>query len=392
MLTAKTSRGELISLGEGCERNFLQTLRKKEDFYCISCNERVLLKLGTKRIFHFAHEKGAACTDYYDRETEYHMLGKQKLYEWFKKLGLKPKLEPYFPPIKQRADIAFQYKGTTYCIEFQCSTISEELFTKRSKGYRKLSYVPVWILAGKNIARRNHHKVSLSGFQYCFLQRNSNQEWFLPSYCPLTNLLINLTNILPISSQKTLANFSIKSLSASHLEDLLDPPITFNPRLSEWRMEIYRFKTMLLTHPTPGYRPFLYELYTNQLNPQLIPPYVGIPLRLNPVIQHSSFIWQSYIFMDHIFGQPLGQQIPFHKVFVSVLRRVEMNHIKLRSLPNIKERLLPFVILEYFTVLEKIGLLEKKSETTFRITKQIQLARNLDEQRRIEELFYKDLL
>ena len=123
LLTAKLVSGEVISLGANYERLELQKLRDKENFFCRSCSERVILKLGTKRIFHFAHEKGASCTEEFERESEYHMSGKLKLFQWLTDQGISAELECYFPAIKQRADIAFQFEGKTYCLEYQCSKI-----------------------------------------------------------------------------------------------------------------------------------------------------------------------------------------------------------------------------------------------------------------------------
>lgn len=378
----------MISLAEKQDKTYLYNLRKKETFSCTYCNEKLILKLGTKRIYHFAHEKGAACTDSYDRESEYHMLGKLKIYNWLKGFGVSPHLEPYYPLIKQRADISFCLKGKTYVIEFQCSTISEDLFMKRTAGFRKLSLVPVWILAGKNINRIKNHKVAISSFQYLFLNKNSSNEWFLPSYCPQTNLFIRLNNPVPISSRNAMTDFFIKPLDQLQVHDLLDPEITCQFHTEEWRRDMHRFKTTLLTHGSFNKDPFLLELYSLSLNPLLIPPFVGIPLRLNPVIQNAPFIWQTYIFIDHLFTQPIGKRIHFHEVFVSILRRINRSQISLRNLPMIKERQLPFAINDYLMYLERIGILGKENEKTFILMKPIEVAKNYDEWTRWEEKFY----
>lgn len=183
MLTAKLSNEQVISLVD-YGRGELEAMRRSESFYCRSCSERVILKLGTKRIFHFAHEKGTACTEDYDRESEYHMKGKLHLYDWLREQGLAPELEYYFSEIKQRADVTFIFQKKKYAVEFQCSTISEDLFQKRTAGYRKISVIPIWILGGKNIQRTSPQKVSLSSFHYLFLREHTDPHCYLPTYCP----------------------------------------------------------------------------------------------------------------------------------------------------------------------------------------------------------------
>ncbi|WP_158318779.1 competence protein CoiA [Robertmurraya kyonggiensis] len=230
MLTVKLKSGETISLAEKYSRNQLEAMRKKEEFYCRSCSEKMILKIGTQRIPHFAHEKGSECTEY-DRESEYHMSGKIKLFEWLEIQGLSPEMECYYPPIKQRADIAFTYEEKTYCIEFQCSTISAEVFRRRTEGYRKLLLHPIWILGGKNINRKQTHKLSLTNFHYLFLKETANREVYLPAYCPQTNQFIRLENLISLSTRMAYASILCKPLEKLTVQDLIEPTLTLSPSL-----------------------------------------------------------------------------------------------------------------------------------------------------------------
>lgn len=389
LLTAKLNNGVIISLAETHSVAFLQQLRKRERFYCRQCEEKVILKLGTKRIPHFAHEKGSACLQQYERESQYHMEGKLRLYQWLKKIGLSPKLEYYFSEIKQRADITFMYKGKTYCIEYQCTSISEEAFMKRTKGYEKLSLQPLWILGGNNIQRKDSQKISLSAFQYLFLRKSSSNQWFIPSFCPQIDKFIIITNIVPLSVRNSFANFQIESLDSQSLRYLLNPPPVPEHPLEKWREGMKHFKTSLLMNSTFFNSPFCKELYSLSLNPQLLPPYIGIPLSLGPVIEEPPFIWQTYFFIDVLFGRKPNREIAFSEAYLTFLKRIKKKQLHLRVLPNIKETLLPFVLEEYLQRLVDASVIKREGKGTFTVCKEIASVENLADFVIEEEKFYR---
>lgn len=389
LLTAKMKNGEIISLGETYDRAFLLELRKREQFYCRHCSNRVHLKLGTKRIFHFAHEKGNSCVNDYDRESQYHLNGKFQLYQWLKSLGVNPQLEPYFSKIKQRSDLAFQYEGKTYVLEFQCSPISEEIFVKRTKGYRRLLFHPIWILGGKNIHRLAAKKVSLSNFHTYFIRKNNQRQFYLPSFCPELNQFIFLHPIHFFSPKNALTTFTFFQQNNMHINHLLDPKIFDHFPFYLWRKELNKYKFSTVTRKDAYKSMFLQELYSRRLNILLLPPYVGIPLKWNLAFYESPMVWQTYIFLDHIFENRKGHVISFHDVFLSVLRRIKKKELTVRSLPNIKERLLPFAIKEYLTSLATFHVLYRHDEHTFSIQDPVKMGETIEQCLKEEEHFYE---
>ncbi len=387
VLTAKLQSGEVISLAEKKNKRYLQNLREKEVFYCRTCGEEVLLKLGEKRIYHFAHLKDSSCTEEYERESEYHMTGKLKLYEWLKKQGLSVELECYYHEIKQRADIAFEYENQKYCIEFQCSTISDEVFRKRTKGYEKIAIEPIWILGGKNIQRKHRNKVSLTAFHYRFLKENRLRQFYLPAYCPQTNQYIQMDNVYTLSTRKAFCHFSISPLQKMKISDLLKPPIPKFTPIHDWTIELYRFKATLLGSPLHSH--FLTELYANSINPYYLPPYVGIPLKGSLAIETPPLIWQTYIFIDHFHEQDRGKQIYFHDIYTTILKKQREGHIITRSLPTISRNMLPFVIEEYLEQLSMNGILKKIKNHHYKIDKSMKIANNMEEWVQAEKTFYQ---
>lgn len=389
MLTARLSDGTVISVAGRGNLSYLKWLRSRESFYCRLCGERVILKVGTKRIPHFAHERGSFCTDSFEPESEYHLQGKLQLFEWLQRENLSPRLEVYFPRIRRRADIVFEFGGKTYCLEFQCAVLPEEEFIQRTKGYRSLSLEPLWILGGKNIQRKSSQKFSISGFQYLFLQMTAGNHLYLPAYCPETKKFIFLTNIFPVSVRSALAGLTAKPLQAARIDDLFCPTSATQLSVGKWREEMERFKTTtFLRNRNLFNSDFVKELYSLSVHPLLLPPYVGIPLSLNPVIEESPFIWQGYVFLDCLFGKKQGECFSFAGAYLSLLKRIEKKQLRSRQLPNINKTLLPFLLFEYLQVLTHQGILHKAGKDVFYISNDIVLFRTAAESAREEARFY----
>lgn len=387
MLTAKFSSGKIISLVEHASRTELEQLRKHETFYCRGCSQKVILKLGTKRVFHFAHEKGTTCIEEYDRESEYHMQGKRKLFEWLKSQGLHPELEFYFPSIKQRADIAFTYEGKTYCLEYQCSVISEEQFKKRTESYQRASLTPFWIVGAKSLHRIGMNKASLTSFHYLFLRESQTHQIYLPSYCPQADVFILLQNIIPVSTRNAQCHFSITKLINLKFSELMNVQSTSTLHIEKWKADLLKFKKQLFTLSIRD--PFLFELYSRSLNPYYIPPYVGLPLKMNVAIETPPFVWQTYIFLEFLYKQNKGQVIYFHKVYTAVLSWVKRKQIKIRKIPCVERNLLPFAVKDYLCALEREGILKNIKDNVFVIDKPIIIANNMDNWVVQQEEFYK---
>ena len=105
MLTAVKKDGTLFSLLPRLPKEKLRRIREDQEFQCPECKEKVMMKIGTQRMEHFAHQKGSLCVESYERESEYHLAGKLQLFQWLENQNLCPELEPFYPSIRQRPDI-----------------------------------------------------------------------------------------------------------------------------------------------------------------------------------------------------------------------------------------------------------------------------------------------
>ena len=96
MLTAIKKDGTPFSLLPRVPKEKLRRIREDQEFQCPECKEKVMMKIGTQRMEHFAHQKGSLCVESYERESEYHLAGKLQLFQWLKNQKLCPELEPFY--------------------------------------------------------------------------------------------------------------------------------------------------------------------------------------------------------------------------------------------------------------------------------------------------------
>lgn len=377
-------QGEWFSLMNYHNQEQLRERRQIESFYCPECKEQVILKMGKKKIPHFAHKKGAACSESYERESEYHLKGKMLLYEWLQSKGVDPIVEPYFKVIAQRPDIGFIHEGIQYAIEYQCSVIPEELFLKRSKNYQKANIIPIWIMAAKNIKRKSDCRAALSEFDYLFLRKSPCHVWMLPAFCPITNNLVIMNHITPITTKNIITQFSIKNLKSATLSDLLNPRCIHSFPIGDWQTEIRKRKNTT-TQFGMVQNKYLQELYTHSFIPFLLPPEIGLPVPHAPYIETSIIEWQSYLFIDVLHDR---EWVSLDKVVATFKRRVNNRDVKIRSLPLDSDGYALLAVKEYIKLLEKMNVLQAVDNNLFRQVNPIIVTENQAHQLERERKFY----
>ncbi|WP_213366183.1 competence protein CoiA [Mesobacillus boroniphilus] len=387
MLVANKSDGERLSLGERWEKNDLIEIRLREKFHCPECGEEVVMKLGSKKIWHFSHLAGGSCQFEYDRESEYHLSGKLKLYNWLKRQGINPKLEHFDQQMKQKPDIAFEFQNKKYAIEFQCSVIPAEIFEKRTQTYFDHGVIPIWVAAESLIKRKTNHVASINNFLYLFIRRPGD-SWNIPAFCPITDQFINLHGAIPITSRKTITNFEVQSLNQLSVEELLNPtekPFAF---LKTWQTENQRLKSRYLTSPRAWQNPFLKELYRNHLSLLTLPSEIGLPVHSSPNIETPSFIWQTYLYLDVFRQYQKGDIIYYSRIRSAFDKRLRRREIKLRILPVAGQRDHWYALAEYVFLLTKVSYLERIDSGTVKVLREIIIPNSIDEQIIAEANFF----
>jgi competence protein CoiA len=389
VLVAYRKNGERLSLGNQWDKKELTAIRSMEKFHCPECHEEVIMKLGSKKIWHFSHVSGSSCQYQYDRESEYHLSGKLQLYEWLKKQGINAELEKFDPLIRQKPDLAFDWHGMKYAIEFQCSIIPEELFLKRTKTYFEHGYIPIWIAAANLIKRAGTYSVSMSNFLYLFIRRPL-KTWNIPAYCPLSRQFIDLHHAIPISSRKTLTHLEVHSISKYGVNQLIRPVKQHPPFLKTWQTELKKFKTRYLMFPGSRRNPFLQEIYKNRLNILLLPPELGLPVFSSPYIETPALMWQTYLYLDVFRYAKKGDLIKYSEIEGVFLYRVKTQQIQLRNLPVAGARNYTHALMEYIQLLLDVSVLLRTGPTEFIVNRSIKTPSSVHEQIEMENIFNKN--
>lgn len=389
MLTARTKDGKKLCLGYPYNKETLLFLRRKEEFFCPLCGERVVLKLGDQKIYHFAHIKGGNCSEFSEKETEVHMQGKLKLFRWLKRQKIPAELEYYDRTIKQRPDILFYYEDKKIALEYQCSTISEQIFTKRTDNYLKHGYYPLWIIGESSLKEHSIDSASLSNFHYLFLRQTKNGQLFIPSYSPEKNLLQIYYSIFPYSAKNALLKRTIQLIDKVQIPFLLNPPINICTNAHHWKTMNERYMMKWLLYPNAMQRNFLLELYSHHLNLFLLPPEIGIPVAHACLIRTPPFIWQTYYFLDILHNRHPGEKITMVQIEKNFLKRIHSKEIQTRTIPQAANLNPLLAYSDYSCFFVKQGVLIPKGDRTFQVLKTIEIPMTNREKEERTASFYQ---
>lgn len=380
MLVAVTKAGQYFSLGNKyLELEKLRQLRKTEQYYCPACKQEVILKLGTKQAWHFAHKQRQSCSDEAEGETTYHIEGKKLLYEWLKMQGLQVSLEPYLQDAKQRPDLLLKSANKNYAIEFQCAKISPEIFLKRTMTYQTHHYTPIWILGGNQLKRLKENFFQLNSFHWLFSHELSSKKNPLQiiSFCPNSNTFIFLRNIIAISTNRSLCMPKFSKLANSSFQSL------FQTNKQQYSIETWlqikanwRKPRLRLSHAEL----YLQKIYYQKSTPiSLYPAEAGTPIVFLHFIETPSFIWQSWLLEIFVEPKNIGEKFHIKLVTRAFQSLVYKGVFELRSMPLQNRGSLFLAIKNYLLFLVELKLLSTNDGKLFIKNAEIQHPRNLGE-------------
>ncbi|WP_227936846.1 competence protein CoiA [Alkalihalobacillus deserti] len=317
MFIAKFKDGTVISLVDDWRLDELKELRKKRQFYCPACRATVQLKLGTARLWHFAHQPHVACVESSENESLYHLKGKKLLYQWLKSQQVEVALECYLPIIRQRPDLLFRFNHTLYALEYQCSPIETTLLEKRTQGYNQIGIIPIWILGGNRLKRYGPHTFTLKSYEWLCTQTSKNHFFHLTYFCPEQNRFAQLHQITPYSSTKFLAFYHETPLLKTSINSIVQPNIHTKSKMFEkWIIvrKNWRYKNSS-PYPAKMERTIREILYKNGVPPSLFPIETGWPTAYHYLISSSPYYWQLLLLFECLQHQPLNR--PFSRQIVT---------------------------------------------------------------------------
>ena len=201
MLTAKINNN-LINCYDGkYSKEDLKTWASKDIIKCPVCGKSYEYCHGQINTPYFRHKDKAACDYLYSEpETEEHIKGKLTLYNWIKKQDgiTNAVLEAWIPETKQRPDIMFEYGGSKWVIEYQCSPIATEQI-ERHKLYEAGGIKDIWICGVQNYGTGNKHMEKIMDGMFSskhnkFIEIHNIIRYDLLPYCHLsTNRFDNIS-------------------------------------------------------------------------------------------------------------------------------------------------------------------------------------------------------
>ncbi|WP_035179785.1 competence protein CoiA [Alkalihalobacterium bogoriense] len=384
MLTALDEKGKILSLAEKWDKSDLFQLRKKQRFYCPICKQQVDLKLGERRQWHFAHTK-ETCSYESEPESIYHREGKLQLHVWLKSQPhCKTWLEPYLSSIHQRPDVFLQLHNRYYAIEYQCSSLHETLFLKRTTTYLRHSIVPIWILGGNRLRRKSTNTFLLYPFEWLCSYTSFSYPTLI-YYCSSTKQISVLSGMVSCSTQKVLATVLFEQLEQMSVPQLLSP-LENTPIFSAWldQKKHWRYQVRPFKSKTQVY----FELFCMKrtCSSFLFPIEAGWPTPNLHWIETPPYIWQSWVLLESIMSQP--KHSPFHFETIAHTFQTMVNNDIFFVRPIILQKgNYKIALKSYVEFLVKIGLLQMKNEKYYRI-QDVTLPCSIEEANKLDANLY----
>lgn len=388
MFVAQRENGELLHLLHSWNEQQLLALREKEKFFCPVCHLEVGLRIGGQNRWHFAHKKSDSCIVDFERESSYHMRGKEQLYRWLQSQKLQVEIEHYLPTIKQRPDIFVKIGNRNIAIEYQCANLSSDGWLKRTQSYWREGIQILWVLGGNQLKRRSAHLLSISALHSLCAQYYPQPQ--LLYFCPDEQAFFKSSPLIPLSSSTSFSQIIHLPLRFINLSSLFEPSSLSAEALKrEWLQKKKYLRLNSLHIWNYNYRSFLHLLYKYQIAPSCFPPEIGVPLPSLFAFQTHPFIWQAYIVMDVIASLEVGEYVSLHAIFQYVSRH---KGIRRRPLPYFPQNFWKEAVKEYVQFLCKIGEIEAISPYKYRKTKSFFILKTEEDVNNLDEKFLCDAL
>ncbi|AIC95088.1 competence protein CoiA [Shouchella lehensis] len=352
LYTAKNQKGVLVHIHDSHSRQYWVKKRLEEAFFCQSCKQEVVLRLGAKRRWHFAHRTLSTCKGSSTNESLLHQKGKEILHAFFLHTFPKTSMEHYLPQTKQRPDIHVQTAKKGIAIEYQCSTISTEDMITRNNAYRSLNIVPLWILGAQRLKRKHAAQFRLQEFEFYAIYLY-NHSRYLYYFDPIQKVFCFLSNVFSLHGNLILANCDFIRINQLTPQRLFSPP--WRPATS-LNSEYVRYRQKAATQMMLSY-PFLLPYY-QQMRLDRIPSLIGWTLPAQVYVAAPPHVWQTFFIFDLLEHFPL--QKPFS--FTTINQRLTTlgKHFQwgLRAQCSYK-RVVPTLVVQYLELLISFRYLEK---------------------------------
>jgi competence protein CoiA len=119
--------------------------KENAPFICLECDMEVVLKMGRRKVNHFAHVNPLAC-EYANNESDAHRKCKMEIYEALLREPHVTSVALEHPLGTVRPDVSAHFNGVPVAIEIQISFLSIETIMARTIEYHRKGIYVLWLL------------------------------------------------------------------------------------------------------------------------------------------------------------------------------------------------------------------------------------------------------
>jgi len=367
--------GKRISLLDPFVLKDLQRMKSLERFYCQSCGEEVVMKLGQSVAWHFAHKKTrGGCPNHHEPETVIHQSGKHQLYHWLSMNGVEADVEFYLPEIQRRPDIYIKGRQPPLAVEFQCATIGYEQLKARSDDLASQGIHVSWIFGGQRLKKLAPNLFKLPAMELAVLQEVSMQErthrsrsYLLRYFTPSMNGFSFLQLFFPLTSTQWLGVEHFLPTASLNLQEFLTPSFKSSVPLS-WKKHWIRQKKHWRMKALPKFSPLERHLFIicskQMLNFNCFPSYIGLPVVSSASISTPSYLWQMWVII-HFLSRGKDAYFTLGEIERGFQKMLKQRYFHLH--PMLVSQSVQSALREYLFLLSRIGMITLLPGSRYRI-------------------------
>lgn len=384
LLQAMTEKGESI-IPALFSKTQLEQLKTQHTFWCPSCKQEVVLKIGQQIMPHFAHKQLQQCV-LQKGEGTYHETGKILLYQWLKSQGLEVYLEKWMPSIKRTPDLTIKLGGKEIVLEYQCARIDIKTLQTRMNDYKQANLAQLWILGGNRLKRKQNGDLILDEFTKQCIHHFKDYAPQLYYFCSIQKQFIVYPHILPAMHHQNSTLPVIRSLrSFTFIELLNQAKLSIHAQFSLWNRKKYMFRTRpsrKLFGAELTYRTWLYE---QNLHIEKLPSLIYLPISTQYKMKTNPWNWQSRIIISLFLHKPKYTLFTLKQCHL-LLKTHFVKHLS----PIHLDQTSP--VEEYLMLLERLGYVKRKAKNQFQILKRIEMYQNVEESVKGDTIWLKNAL
>ncbi|WP_096435723.1 competence protein CoiA [Alteribacter populi] len=382
MLSATRSDGTFLTLCDGWTKKQLEDMRRIDSFLCPDCRNPVKMKLGSQKVWHFAHEKARSCQGSIKNETIDHLQGKYFLFEWLSDQNINVKVEQFLPSLSQRPDLMFDYQNTKWIFELQHSSIPYHQFTKRQQGYENAGYQARWI----GLTKEDHfplgNKIDFHTVDGYFLHLPAEERAFsLTSYYlnPYNTTFYRYHPILYLSPKTCFINItplnqhsSISKVFQEQKNNLETLTRFIDRYFLIWKKRVAKEREKLSLYKKSRAEYAVASLLMEKgKNTTFFPALAGVPIPSQFFLITPPFWWQTWILLAFINKTPTDHLFSIHQLFNAFYKLFVHKQFQLRLLRFRDRGMINQLLEEYLEILIYFGVIRKEGPIMYRILKHV---------------------